>query len=406
MTTGPKPPVLPTGAMLDGIRVVDMSTVIFGPYATQMLAEMGADVIRIESPIPDPMRIAGRPARSRFMAAPHLTLNKGKRVITLDLKKSRDSEIMRQLLEGADVFIHNVRNKAIADLGFDYESVKAIRPDIIYVHCAGFGSGGPYGELQAYDDAIQAASGATTLAGRVDGDPAPRYLPMAFADKVSGLYGSQAILAALVHKLRTGRGQKVEVPMFESVTHFLLQEHLFNGTFAPSEGQKRLPLGYARQLDAARQPFRTRDGYICIIPYTDENLLTLLEEIGLLSITDEPRFSSPRERAINMSELYKIIASKTPERDTCQWLELLRTKRVPAMPVCDLDQIVDDPHLRSVGFFSEIEHPSEGAITQMSHPVRFSEKKKVALRPAPLPDQDREEILEMLHRERSQAKSL
>lgn len=382
--------------MLQGIRIVDMSTVIFGPYATQMLAEMGAEIIRVESPAPDPMRVAGRPARTRLMAPPHLTLNKGKKAITLDLKQPDDAEIMRKLIATADVFIHNVRERAIEDLGFGYEAVKALRPDIIYVHCIGFGRGGPYAELQAYDDAIQAASGATSLIGRVDGNLAPRYLPMAFADKVSGLYGSQAVLAALVHRFRTGRGQRVDVPMFEAVTHFLLQEHLFNGTYAPEEGEKRAPLGYARQLDAARQPFRTKDGYICVIPYTDVNLLTLIDILGANQLLEEPRFATPRDRGTNMTALYHLIGEMTPERTTAEWLGVLRAKRVPAMPVCDLDDVVDDPHLRSVGFFTEVEHPSEGTITQMAFPISFSDGPKFALRPAPLPDQDRAEILSTL----------
>ena len=200
--------------MLDGIRIIDLTTVVFGPYATQMLADLGAEVIKVEAPGGCVSRALGSSAGDATDGSVHLTVNRGKRSIVLDLKDDGDRAVLRDLIAGADVFFHNVRRAAIARLGFDYAACRALKPDMIYVHGAGFGQDGPYADLQAYDDVIQAASGTTSLLPRVDGDPAPRYFPSLIADKVAGHYGAQAILAALVHKLRAGEGQQVEVPMF------------------------------------------------------------------------------------------------------------------------------------------------------------------------------------------------
>ena len=222
-------------AMLSGIRIVDLTTVIFGPYATQMLADLGAEVIKVETPgLGDVSRYLGSGVPDPTMGSIHLTVNRGKRSIALDLKQKEDAAVLRELIATADVFFHNVRGKAIARLGFDYDGCRAIRPDIIYVHCTGFGQDGPYADLQAYDDVIQAATGTTSLLPRVDGDPRPRYLPSLIADKTAGQFGAQAILAALVHKLRTGEGQEVEVPMFECFASFMLTEHLRDATLEDS----------------------------------------------------------------------------------------------------------------------------------------------------------------------------
>jgi crotonobetainyl-CoA:carnitine CoA-transferase CaiB-like acyl-CoA transferase len=353
--------------MLEGIRILDMTTVVFGPYATQTLAELGAEVIKVEAPGGDTMRYAGKPARTRGMGPCHLALNHGKRSIVLDLKAEGDVTAMRALIAESDVFIHNVRDRAITALGFGYEAVRAIRPDIIYVHCVGFGSGGPYADLQAYDDLIQAATGTTTLAGRVDGDLRPRYIPSLIADKVAGLHGAYAVLAALVHKLRTGDGQRVEVPMFEAFAHFMLREHLFGATFEPPVGE----VGYPRQLDPNRQPFPTADGYISIVPYTDEAVLTLFKVLGRPDLLEVEPFDTPVGRAKGMSQIYAMIAGLTPSRATADWIARCHEARLPAMAVRDLADIVDDPHLQAAGFFRLRDHPSEGTVREMAQPVRF-----------------------------------
>jgi crotonobetainyl-CoA:carnitine CoA-transferase CaiB-like acyl-CoA transferase len=377
-----------TEAMLGGIRIVDLTGVVFGPYATHMLADLGADVVKVEPPQGDQMRRAGRPARTRLMAAAHLTLNRGKRSIVLDLKTPADAEVMRALLTRADVFIHNIRGAAIEKLGFGYDAVRAFNPGIIYVHGVGFGQSGPYADLQAYDDVIQAATGATTLAGRVDGDPRPRYIPSLIADKVAGLYGAQAVLGALVHRLRTGRGQYVEAPMFEAFAHFLLEEHLGDHTFVPPTG----PIGYPRQLDPARQPFPTADGYISIVPYTDANLVEAFAVLGRPQVLDEPRFATPRDRAVNMTALYGLIAELTPARTTAEWVEALRAARIPAMPVRDLSEVTEDPHLQAVGFFRKRTHPTEGDFLEMQPPIRYGDAPPLDARYAPRLGEHNDEI--------------
>jgi crotonobetainyl-CoA:carnitine CoA-transferase CaiB-like acyl-CoA transferase len=373
-----------TPKMLEGIRVVDLTSVVFGPYATQILADMGAEVIKVESPLGDQFRYSAKPAKSRGMSPGFLALNRGKRSIVLDLKIEADADVMRALISKADVFIHNVRDKAIGRLGFGYDAVKGIKADIIYVHCVGFGSNGPHADLQAYDDVIQAATGATTLASRVDGDPRPRYIPSLIGDKVAGLNGAQAVLGALVHRLRTGEGQRVEVPMFEAFAHFMLQEHLGGITFDPPVG----PAGYGRQIDPNRQPFPTADGHISIVPYTDDSLTRIFTLLGAPERLEEERFSTPRLRAVNVSDIYAEIAKLTPARTTAAWMELLTRAQIPAMPVRDLADMLEDPHLRQSGFFSRKTHPTEGDHYEMSPPIRYGARPGADRRPAPLVGQD------------------
>lgn len=235
---------------LAGIRVADMSTVVFGPYCTRILADLGADVIKVEPAGGDNARLIGTPPKTPGMGPVHLRLNRGKRSAVWDQKTETGRAAMRRLLETCDVFLHNVRPDAIERAGLGYDEVRKIRPDIIYVHCTGFGLDGSYAGLQAYDDIIQAASGAAALLPRVDGNPQPRFLPMLYADKVSGLHAAYAALAAVVQRMRSGDGQYVEVPMFETIASFNLLEHLCDATFVLSTGQ----WGYPRQLDPIRQP--------------------------------------------------------------------------------------------------------------------------------------------------------
>lgn len=353
--------------MLDGIRIIDLTTVIFGPYATQMLADLGADVIKVETSAGCLSRYLGKSKAAPSDGSVHLTVNRGKRSIILDLKQPEDAATLRDLIATADVFFHNVRAAAIARLGFDYAACKAIKDDIIYVHGAGFGQDGPYAELQAYDDVIQAASGAATLLPRVDGDPSPRYLPSLIADKVSGHYGAQAILAALVHKLRTGEGQAVEVPMFECFTSFMMTEHLCDATLEPPLG----PAGYPRQLDPLRQPFPTADGHISIVPYTAANAVRLLELIGSGDFLQRPENAQALAEGQFMQLVWAETGRKTPSRSTAEWLALLRENDVPAMPAADLNDVTCDPHLAATGFFREREHPIVGPMREMRPPVRY-----------------------------------
>lgn len=354
--------------MLEGIRIVDLTTVIFGPYATQMLADLGAEIIKVETPgVGDISRHLGSGIPDPTMGSVHLTVNRGKRSIALDLKQPEDAATLRGLIATADVFFHNVRGKAIARLGFDYDGCKAIKSDIIYVHGTGFGQDGPYADLQAYDDVIQAATGTTSLLPRVDGNPRPRYLPSLIADKIAGQFGAQAILAALVHKLRTGEGQKVEVPMFECFASFMLTEHLRDATLDPPLG----PAGYPRQLDPARQPFPTADGYLAIVPYTAESTARLLALLGSEALLASPDFEAAKAKGQQMPLVYEEIARKTPARTNAEWLALFAANDIPAMAARDLQDILDDPHFVATGFFRRREHPDVGGFFEMQPPVKY-----------------------------------
>lgn len=377
MTTPPR--------LLEGLRIVDMTSVVFGPYCTQLLAEMGADVIKVEPPIGDIFRRAGAPPPSFTMGACHLVLNRGKRSAVLDLKDSKDAALMHALLADADVFIHNVRRDAIGRLGFGYETIAAANPRLVYVHCTGYGSGGPYDGLQAYDDAIQAASGMTTFLSRVDGNPTPRYVPSTIADKVAGLYATHATLAAIVHRLRTGEGQHVEVPMFEAFTQFLYEEHLFTGAVGG-------PVGYPRQIDPNRQPFPTADGHITIVPYTDETWFRTFQVLGAPDVLTRPEFETPMDRAMRAGLLYAEIAKLTPARPTAEWLGLLHAAQVPAMAVRDLSTIKEDPHLAATGFFAPHTHPTEGPYVAMRRAARYSAAPEPELRHAPNLGEHTEEL--------------
>ena len=374
--------------MLKGVRVIDMTTVVFGPYCTQTLADLGAEVIKIESPQGDQFRYSAKSAKTAGMSPGHLTINRGKRSVVLDLKKPEDRAVVRDLISDADVLIHNVRRQAIERLGLGYETMKEISPGIIYVHCVGFGSDGPYRDLQAYDDVIQAASGTATLVCRVDGDPRPRYIPSLIADKVAGLHGVYAVMAALIHRLRTGEGQFVEIPMFESFAHFMLKEHLAGETFDPPVG----PICYPRQVDPDRQPFPTADGYICIVPYTDESLLPVFTVLGAPEILDEERFATRSLRWANIGALYQAIAALTPRRTTAEWLEAFHEASIPAMPVRDIADIRADPHLQAVNFFVRREHPTEGGYFDMKAPVRFGAVPHSLAAHAPTIGQDTEAV--------------
>jgi crotonobetainyl-CoA:carnitine CoA-transferase CaiB-like acyl-CoA transferase len=356
------------GAMLQGIRVLDLTGVVFGPYATQILADLGAEVIKVEAPDGgDQYRWTAKAAKTPGMSPGFLALNRGKKSVGLDLKTEGDRAVMRALIPTADVFILNVRGQAAERLGLDHDSVCALKPDIIYAHCVGFAEDGPYAGLQAYDDVIQAATGTTSLLSRVDGNPAARYLPSLLADKVAGLHAAYAVLAAIIHKLRTGEGQKVEIPMLETFTSFMMTEHLGGYSFDPPNG----PVGYFRQIDPDRQPFPTSDGYISIVAYTDAawpRLFTLLENPGFL---DDPRFATRRLRVQHMPEMYREIARLTRRFSSADLLKRCQDAQIPAMIARDLGDVMDDPHLAETGFFERVEHPSEGGWIRMRHPVRF-----------------------------------
>jgi crotonobetainyl-CoA:carnitine CoA-transferase CaiB-like acyl-CoA transferase len=356
-------------APLQGIRVVDMTTVMMGPYATLQLAEMGADVIKVEAPDGDSMRSVG-PMRSPGMGPLFLHANRGKRSIAVDLKCEDGRDIMTKLVMEADVFVSNIRAAALARLGLDYDSLSRLNPKLIYATSNGFGAGGEYEGRPAYDDLIQGLAGVPELAARASGDGIPRYAPIVMADRVTGLMLANGILAALVGRAATGRGRSLDVPMFEAITHMVMGDHLGGLTFDPPIG----PSGYSRLLVANRRPFKTKDGHICAVIYTSAHWKAFLEldDDGDLYRRD-PRFCNLQERTKHIGELYAMVAERMLGRTSAEWLLLLTKADIPAAPMHTPESLLDDPHLKAVCFFEHTGGQTEGDIIQMRHPCRMSD---------------------------------
>ena len=377
------------GGMLNGIKIVDLTSIVFGPYCTKILADLGADVIKVETPSGgDMFRWSGKAAATSGMSPGFMAINSGKRSIVLDLKQADDLAVMHRMLAEADVFVLNVRGKAAERLGLDYDSVRAINAEIIYVHCVGFGQDGPYADLQAYDDVIQAASGAASLLSQVDGDPRARYFPSLIADKVAGLHAVYATQAAIIHKLRTGLGQRVEIPMFEAFTSFMMVEHLAGLTFDPPNG----PACYARQIDPDRQPFPTSDGYISIVVYTDDAWRRIFTILGEPAVLDDERFATRSLRVRNQALLLQAIARASPRFSTAALLEACHAAQIPAQPVRDVAGVMSDPHFVATEFFKRRRHSTEGDYFEMQPPVRFSGGLRGTGREPPVLDRHGDEV--------------
>ncbi|WP_372785953.1 CaiB/BaiF CoA transferase family protein [Phenylobacterium sp.] len=383
---------------LAGIRILDLTSVVNGAYGTQILADQGADVIKLEDPGGnrggggDIMRWAGHVPEGcpRDMGPIFLTINRNKRSIVLDLKKESAKRAVRKLIASCDVFAASVRYEGLKRLGMGYEDVKAIKPDIIYVHAAGYGSDGPYAGEPAYDDLIQSASGMADVLPRTDGNPVPRILPTLVADKVSGLFMAQAVTAALLHKARTGEGQFVEVPMLECVTSFLLVEHLYDHTFEPPLGH----FGYPRVVNPNRKPFKTRDGYIGLLPYTDKQWDQFFEAAGYgEAIAKDPRFADYFTRSKHITELYGLVEQAAATKTTQEWLDVLKPLSIPVVKTNRLDDLESDPHLAAVGLFERYDHPEMGGYKQMRPPVKFSKSPSNIRRHPPRLGQHTGEIL-------------
>jgi len=362
---------------LDGITILDLTTVLMGPYATQILADMGARVIKVESPEGDIVRQLG-PGRTPGMGGMFLNANRGKRSIVIDLKHPAGRDALLRLATKANAIVYNVRPQAMARLGLDYEALAAANPSIVYAGLFGYGQSGPYAAKPAYDDLIQGASGVATLLA-ASGDGTPRYVPITMADRVVGLMAVNAIMGGLMHQQRTGTGQRIDVPMFESMTEFVLIDHLGGLTYAP-------PLdhgGYARLLSRHRRPYRTSDGHICALIYNDKQWRSFSESIGQPELLDDPRFASHAARHKYIDEIYEEVGRIFLGRTTAEWRELLERADIPVMPMHTLESILDDPHLNAVGFFKTIEHPVEGRIRQMQVPSSWSASQPEPGGPAP-----------------------
>jgi len=351
---------------LEGVQVLEVSSVVLGPWACQILGDLGADVIKVEPPTGDSNRYIG-PARHPLMGALFLTCNRNKRSIVLDLKRLQGREAVLRLARTADVLVHNLRPSAMARLGLEYPAVRGVNPRIVFCGAYGYARRGPWGDRPAYDDSIQSASGLAALQATLTGEP--RYVPTILADKTTALSVVSAVTAALYRRERTGTGQEIEVPMFETLVSFVMAEHLFGRTFEPSEG----PAGYTRLLSAHRRPYRTRDGYLAVLPYLDEHWRSFCACAERPALAADPRFATLGARQAAIDTVYAEIARVMPERSTADWLARLEAVNVPATPVQSLDDLLSHEQLTAIGFWHLADHPTEGQLRMPGLPTSFSE---------------------------------
>jgi len=358
---------VPAPGPLAGIRVLDLTTVMMGPFATQILGDYGADVIKIEPPAGDIMRHAP-PMRSPGMGAMYMQGNRNKRSVVLDLKTEHDRAALLRLLETADVLVHNVRLVGMRRLDLGPETLCDRFPRLLYVSLVGYGETGPYAGRPAYDDLIQGIAGIPALFAEASGEE-PRYVPLVAADRIVGLNAAHAILAGLLHRERGGTGQAIEVPMFETLAQFVLGDHMGGRSFEPALG----PPGYGRLLQHDRRPYRTQDGHVCVLVYTDSHWRAFFDAIGRQDVyAATPLFNDIKVRAARYGEAYAFLATELLKRTTVGWLEMLQLHDIPCAPMHDLDSLIDDPHLNAVGFFQTVEHPSEGVLRLTAPPARWS----------------------------------
>jgi crotonobetainyl-CoA:carnitine CoA-transferase CaiB-like acyl-CoA transferase len=371
---------------LQGVKIIEMTSVVLGPWACQMLADMGADVVKIEQPRGDSNRTLGA-AQNPGMAALYLTCNRNKRSMVLDFRQPGARDALLEMIKTADVFVHNNRPQVMTKLGLDYADLKQVNPKIIYCGAYGYSKKGPYGAQGALDDSIQAVSGIAMLNKLVLGEP--RYLPTVVADKTTAITLVYGVLAALFHRERTGEGQELEVPMFETMVNFVMAEHLWGMTFDPPKGAP----GYTRLMSHHRKPYPTRDGYIAILPYLDAHWEKFCKLTGHPELIDEPRFRTLADRVRNIDDTYSKTGEIMATRTTKEWLALFDKSGVPMTVVNTLEDLATDPHLVATGFWQFQEHPTEGRLRMPSFPVNFGSTPADIRRPAPRLGEHTAEIL-------------
>lgn len=371
---------------LTGYVVIDLTSMVMGPMATQILGDMGATVIKVERPEGDPQR-RPRPSRHPTMNGVFLNLNRNKQSLAIDLKRREAQQAVLRLCEKADVVVASMQRETAAKLGLDYDAVRAVKPDIVYCSANGFGEAGPLRAKPAYDDVIQAASGIAGLMQQRTGSA--DYMPIALCDKVSGLTMAYAILGALLHRERTGEGQYVETPMFETSVAFNLVEHVCGFVFDPPEGE----FGWKRILSPFRRPFRTADGFACIMPYSDRNWSDFFAEIGRPDLAAEPRFATHPRRIDNIDELYGMIAEHSPTRDTATWMAFCDRVAIPAMPVISPTDLWEHEQVLASKLLGFAEHPTEGRYRTIGSPVVYSQTPMAVRKHAPNIGEDSRAVL-------------
>jgi len=372
---------------LAGVRIIDLTSVMMGPYATMILGDYGADVIKVESPEGDIVR-AIPPMKNPGMGAMFLQGNRNKRSIVLDLKTQKGRAALLRLSATADVFVHNVRPAAMARLKLSPDELLALNPRLVYASLHGFGEDGPYAGRPAYDDLIQGLTGLPALVGQITGEP--RYAPATLADRIVGLNAVHAILAALLYRDRTGEGQSIEIPMFETMAQFVLGDHMSGQTFEPPLG----PPGYPRLLTPRRRPFRTSDGHVCVLVYTDKHWTSFFDALGGdYPQSRDPRFRSLSGRVENYDMVYGWLSDLLATRTSGEWLDFFERADIPSGPMHDLDALIDDPHLAAVGFLRNMNHPSEGELRLVGPAANWSRTQPSIERPAPRLGEHGAEIL-------------
>lgn len=373
---------------LTGVRIIDLTTVVMGPFATQILADLGADVVKVEAPEGDVLREI-TPMRHAGMGHIFLHHNRNKRSIVLDLKQEAGREALLRLARTADVLIYNVRPQAMRRLRLAYEDVAAVNPRIIYVGAYGYSESGRYAGQPAYDDLIQGMAALPSIFADAGADR-PRYVPTAIADRITGLAAVNAVTAALYCRERTGKGQAVEVPMFETLAHMVLGDHMSGRTFEPPME----PFRYERMLAPHRVPYATKDGYVCVLVYNDKHWRSFFKLVGREDMFEsDPRFSSQEARSRNIGDVYAFIAEQMATRTSAEWLRSLKEADIPVAPLNSIEDVIDDPHLQESGFFVMTVHPTEGRLRLMAMPGAWSRTPPGALRPAPRLGEHSAEIL-------------
>lgn len=377
--------MIPEG-VLEGVRVLDLSSVVLGPMTTQYLGDMGADVIKIEAPGGDITRSVG-PRRSEGMGALFLANNRNKRSVVLDLKSEHGQAALRHMAANSDVIVHSIRTSSAERLGLSYEALSTLNPRLIYCHLKGFSDEGPYAGKAAYDDVVQALSGLAMLQAITSGEP--RYVPSIIADKITGVHAAYAVALALYHREKTGKGQQVEVPMLETIVAFNMAEHLGGYVFDPPVGR----MGYEPVRQGMRRPFRTRDGYLCILPYTDANWRQFFGLIDRPELAADTRFSTQKGRQSNQSLVWTEVMNVLATRTNAQWLSLLEGADIPYAVVNDLEDLLVDPHLERIGFWKMLEHPTEGMLRFAGNPIHMSAAPPAIRRLPPGLGEHTEEVL-------------
>ena len=350
---------------LAGIKVIDVTTVVLGPYATQVLADMGADVIKVETTAGDTTRYIG-PSKTKGMGSYFATLNRDKRSLSIDLKKPAAMRALLRLIDEADVFVHNMRIGAAQRLGLDYESISKRNPKLVYAAASGFRKGSSLQEFPAYDDLIQGLSGIASLNAGPDREP--RYFPMVVVDKLTGANLASMIGMALFHRERTGQGQEVHVPMLETILSFALIEHMWHGV----AGEPEKGVGYPRVLSPHRRPYRTKDGFISVIAVSDSQWKKMFAAMGVPHLADDPRFKDMAGRTANVDALYSALSDGMPQKTTDEWIAELQPLDIPCGRAGTLADLFDNPYLKETNFFQEMEHPVEGKVLNTAVPARFS----------------------------------